>query len=138
MWVCVQEVGYFVKGSMEPVVEEHGVFLGVSGEKATAHSFHVDSPRIIVRVSDGTCRILLVPVLLYKLSDITLEAVCIWALVFESMMGKDPAHKWRLMEESLHDRVLIACVAAVVDASALLARTARIYWRPAEVHLGSL
>jgi hypothetical protein len=78
---------------------------------------------------------LLVPVLLDDLSDITLEAVCIWALVFKSMMGKDPAHKWCLVEESLHDRVLIACVTAVVDTSALIARSTRVYWRSAEVHL---
>jgi hypothetical protein len=135
MWMYVQELWDFGESAEKPAVEEYGVFLGVSGEKATAHSFHVDGPRVIVCVSDGTCRILLVPVLLYKLSDITLEAVCIWAWIFESMMGKDPAHKWCLVEESLHDRVLIAGVTTVVDASALLTRTAWVDWRPAEVHL---
>jgi hypothetical protein len=123
----VQELWYFRESTEKPAVEEYGVFLGVSGEKATAHSFHVDGPRIIVCISDGTCRILLVPVLFDELPDITLEAVCIWAWIFESMMGKDPAHKWCLVEESLHDRVLIACVTAVVDTSALIARTTRIY-----------
>jgi hypothetical protein len=135
MWMYVQELWDFGESAEKPAVEEYGVFLGVSGEKAAAHSFHVDGPRIIVRISDGTCRILLVPVLLDELSDITLEAVCIWAWIFESMMGKDPAHKWCLVEESLHDRVLIARVTAVVDTSALIARTARVYWWPAEVHL---
>jgi hypothetical protein len=131
----VQELWYFGESAEKPAVEEDGIFLGVSGEQATAHSSHVDGPRVIVGIADRECRILLVPVLLYKLSDIALEAVCIWAWILASMMCEDPAYERSLVKERLHDRVLIACVTAIVDAPALLARTAWVDWRPAEVHL---
>jgi hypothetical protein len=121
---------------LEPVEEKHSIFLGEHSEKATVASLSVNVFGIVFGISDLYCRILIPPVLFDKLSDNTLEAfVYIAWILFCINVRKHPTQKRRLVEEGLHDGILVAGVATIFNSSTLLVNPVVVYWWPAEVHL---
>jgi hypothetical protein len=125
-----------VKGILEPVKEKHSIFLGEYSEKAAVASLNADVFGISIGISDLYCRILIPPVVFDKLPDNTLEAFVYvaWILVCINVRGH-PTQKRRLVEEGLHDGILITGVATIFNSSTLLVNPVVAYLWPAEVHL---
>jgi hypothetical protein len=117
-----------VKGILEPVEEKYSIFLGERSEKAAVASLNIDIFGIVIGVSDLNCRILMPPVLFDKLSDKTLEAFVYVTWILSCIkVGEHPTHKRRLVEEGLHDRILVTGVAIIFNSSTLLVNTVGAY-----------